>query len=106
MRQSGRTTRIANFVVEQLYASGQCIATDHVMYEYSGRINSTRALRNLIDKVREQIRIGSGGRLECSHRIVRIERGGIPMVHFELTHTGSPDIEFFQIRAHHANRDI
>jgi hypothetical protein len=99
MRQSGRTTRIANFVVEQLYTSGQCIATDHVMYEYSGRINSERALHHLIEKVRDQIRIGSGGRLGCSHRIIRIERGGIPMIHFELTHTGSTDIEFFQIRA-------
>lgn len=33
-RQSGRTTRIANLVIEQLYSVGHCIIADHVAFEY------------------------------------------------------------------------
>lgn len=32
-RQSGKTTRIINNVIEQLYSVGQCIATDHTCFE-------------------------------------------------------------------------
>ncbi len=31
-RQSGKTTRIINNVIEQLYSVGQCIATDHTVF--------------------------------------------------------------------------
>jgi|LakMenE01Jun11ns_1017448.scaffolds.fasta_scaffold9903381_3 hypothetical protein len=96
MRQSGRTTRIANFVVDQLYTCGKCIATDHVAYDLRG--DSFRMLTHLIDKVKEQIRINSNGRLQCNHRIVRLEGTGIPVVYFELIHVGEDNLEFIQIR--------
>ena len=38
-RQSGRSTRIINFIIEQLLSVGECICTDHVAFEYKGKIN-------------------------------------------------------------------
>ena len=42
LRQTGRTTRIVQHVVEQLYSVGTCVATDHIVYEFTPKINDTK----------------------------------------------------------------
>ena len=105
MRQSGRTTRIVNFIVDQLYTCGQCIATDHIVFESPSRV-SERNLIHLVDKVKNQVRVNSNGNLRCNYEIVRIDRSGIPMIHFELIREGDVDIEFIPIREGRTNHNF
>lgn len=53
MRRSGRTTRIANFVVEQLLSQSRCITTDHTQFETSQY--GIDSLKNLISIVENKI---------------------------------------------------
>ncbi len=80
MRQTGRTSRIVDFVVDQLYNTGQCIATDHVMFEHSH--DSIHMLRHLIEKVERRLDSASAGYLKVKSVIIRANE--IPMVHFRL----------------------
>ena len=36
MRQTGRTSRIVDFAIDQLYSVGEVILTDHTAFEYPG----------------------------------------------------------------------
>lgn len=49
-RQSGRTTRIANFVIDQLFSVGHCITADHTAFEYP-KASSAILTDHLIAKV-------------------------------------------------------
>lgn len=49
-RNTGRTSRIASFVVDQLYTTGQVIVTDHIQFEYPN--SSLRSLDVLIERVK------------------------------------------------------
>ena len=79
MRQTGRTTRIVNHIVDQLYCVGECIATDHVYFEFTDL--PLKYLETLIEKVRVEI-----DRLSRGSRIIRVEiiSGAIPLAHFKL----------------------
>lgn len=48
MRQTGRTTRIVNFAIEQLLSCGNVIITDHAIFEGHEKANHL-----LVDKVYE-----------------------------------------------------
>ena len=48
MRQTGRTTRIVNFAIDQLLSCGNVVITDHATFE-----GHERAHHILIDKVYE-----------------------------------------------------
>lgn len=48
MRQTGRTTRIVNFAIDQLLSCGNVIITDHAIFEGHEKANHI-----LIDKVYE-----------------------------------------------------
>jgi hypothetical protein len=50
LRQTGKTTRIANFVIDQLHSVGEVIVTDHTSFEFP-ESNNTSSIRNLIEKV-------------------------------------------------------
>ena len=51
MRQTGRTSRIVNFVIDQLHSVGEVIVTDHIAYEFSAV--SQAQLIYFIDKVKD-----------------------------------------------------
>lgn len=79
MRQTGRTTRIVHYVVEQLYNVGTCVATDHIAYEYGA---TEDMLKHFVEKVRREIDIKSYGSKKIKTTYLTIEN--IRYVKFEL----------------------
>ena len=67
MRRSGRTTRIKNFIVEELFSVGGCVATDHTVFEHP-ELNTRTSLQHLIKHVEEAVFKKSNGTLEVSSR--------------------------------------
>jgi hypothetical protein len=51
MRQTGRTSRIVNFAIDQLYSVGEVIVTDHIAFEFS--TVSQAQLIYFVDKVKD-----------------------------------------------------
>lgn len=52
LRQSGRSTRIASFAVEQLLSTGECIVFDHQVFEYENTQKRHLAkLEELVQKI-------------------------------------------------------
>lgn len=83
-RQTGRSTRIINFVIDQLYSAGEVIITDHVSFEYRGKIkqNDTQIF---IDRVINALRISNPSRDWGKELLYEIkELDGIKLVHFRL----------------------
>lgn len=70
MRATGRTSRIADFAVNELFSVGEVIVTDHTMFE--GFTPSQHMLHHLIDKVKLLIEVKSYGRLSCESKIKKI----------------------------------
>jgi len=73
-RRSGRTTRIANFVVDQLFETGECIVSDHYTFEQVVRGDSTcnRYLMSLVEKIAHA---QSNGEMEVDAKFVRVDTG-------------------------------
>ena len=82
MRQSGRTSRTVDFVVDQLYQCGQAIATDHIAFEYK---ISMAKLENFITKVIDRINSSSYGSLKVEYNIQKVN--DIYVVHFRTVRT-------------------
>ena len=92
-RNTGRTTRIANFAVDQLFTVGKVIVTDHIVLEKHNNLNN-KHLEILIHKVREKVERDSNGTMTVSFRIDRLRNtDGYPVVLFEAQST-SPKIEW------------
>jgi hypothetical protein len=53
MRQTGRSSRIADFAVDQLYSVGEVIVTDHTTFEYPNT-NTKDSLSHLCDIVKKK----------------------------------------------------
>jgi hypothetical protein len=53
MRQTGRSSRIADFAVDQLYSIGEVIVTDHTTFEYPNT-NTKDSLSHLCDIVKRR----------------------------------------------------
>lgn len=90
MRQTGRTTRIVNFAIEQLLSCGNVIITDHAIFEGHEKAN-----RLLVDKVYDHW--NTMRYRETDHFILRyrehyigpndVEPGTrIKVIHFYLVH--------------------
>jgi len=73
-RRSGRTTRIANFVVDQLFETGECIVSDHYTFEQGGRGDST-CNRHLINLVEAIAHVQSNGEMAVDAKFVRVDTG-------------------------------
>ena len=81
LRQTGKTTRIANFVIDQLHSVGEVIVTDHSSFEFP-ESNVTSSLQLLIDKVEKLDAANSPGNREIEHEFVEV--GGIKLIRFKL----------------------
>jgi hypothetical protein len=79
LRQTGRTTRIVQHVVEQLYSVGTCVATDHIVYEFAPKIKMLKHFKEMVER-EVQFRSYGSQTVKTSH--LNIE--GIPYVKFEL----------------------
>ena len=81
MRQTGRTTRIVNFVVDQLFSVSECIATDHTAFEFETATQSN--LRHFIDMVKNKVYQGFPNQpYVVEHKFIKVE--GKWMVHFKM----------------------
>ena len=58
MRQTGRTTRIVQYVAEQLYNVGTCIATDHIVYEYTPTFKMLHHFREKVEREKKCEELG------------------------------------------------
>jgi len=81
LRQSGKTTRIANFVIDQLHSVGEVIVTDHTSFEFSD-IDNMSSIRNLIEKVEKLDAANSPGNREIEHEFIEVD--GIKLIRFKL----------------------
>ena len=98
MRQTGRTSRIAQFAVDQLKSVGQVIVTDHIAFEHDHRIGRNH-LNHLIERVRMLYALGNPGDTIIAHEIHETVRGGgILFIHFWLEINGKFDIEWLRIK--------
>ena len=83
MRQTGRTSRIIDFAIDQLFSCGEVIFTDHTAFEYP-RSNIRPTLELMCHKIRERITIRSS-EYELDFNIIQIGDGsGMKMVHARL----------------------
>jgi hypothetical protein len=80
MRQTGRTTRIVQHVVEQLFNTGKCISTDHIVYEYSNI--GKNSLLEFVDKVRRQVETYSHGSKTIDSEFIKVK--DYNMVYFTM----------------------
>lgn len=71
MRRTGRTTRIKNFIVEQLMSVGGCVATDHTSFEQPGV--PLDSLRHLIRSVEKDIHELTNGELVVKYEMYTID---------------------------------
>lgn len=84
-RQTGRTTRIANYVVDQLLNIGKCITTDHTVFEYDN-IVATHLHDGLISKVENMVKNLTYDTKIVSSKIIdiKIVDKTIKTIYFEL----------------------
>jgi hypothetical protein len=80
-RQTGRTTRIMDFTIEQLCSVGECIVTDHTVFEYPGKITNNY-LKDFIKRVNGRLQHQTGGYKNCKGEIKKVD--DIKVVHFKL----------------------
>lgn len=80
-RQTGRTTRIVNHVVNELFSVGGCIATDHTVFEYE-KVPLT-GLQCFIERVEDLVTLQSRGINKVKSTIFRDNKNK-PIVNFEL----------------------
>jgi hypothetical protein len=70
LRQTGKTTRIANFVIDQLFSVGAVVVTDHTSFEFPTDDNAS-SIENLIEKVYKLIEATSFGNVKIEHMITK-----------------------------------
>lgn len=83
MRQTGRTTRIVHYVVDQLFSVGTCVATDHVVYEFEKPKLSM--LVHFKEMVEREVEFRSYGSKKVKTYHVKVE--DVPYMKFELIST-------------------
>ena len=98
MRQSGRTSRIAQFAVDQLKSVGPVIVTDHIAFEHNQRIGRNH-LNHLIENVRKLYALVNHGETMVAHEIHETVRGGgILFIHFWLETNSKFEVEWLRIK--------
>lgn len=80
-RQTGRTMRIIDFVIAELHSVGECIVTDHTVFEFPGRITNS-ALKGFIGKAKARLEFQTAGMKSCKGKILKA--GDFKVVHFKL----------------------
>jgi hypothetical protein len=81
IRQSGRTTRIIDFTIEQLCSVGECIVTDHTVFEYQDKVTDDY-IKEFIERVNGRLQYQTGGYKSCKGEIKKLDN--IKVVHFKL----------------------
>lgn len=92
MRQTGRTSRISDFAVDQILNVGQCIVTDHIAFEYEN--GGVGILEYFIRGVLDRIKYKSNGNISCSYKIKNLD--GINVVHFKRIN--EIEVEWIEVR--------
>lgn len=84
MRRTGRTSRIVNYVVTQLFEVGQCISTDHIVFEFEK--TPDKRLYYFINKVEKHIDFLTNGRNSVKSKITKIDIDGeyFKVIYFKL----------------------
>ena len=80
-RQTGRTTRIIDFVIEQLHSVGECIVTDHTVFEFPDK-GLRSALADFIEKTNRRLEFQTSRRKSCTGTILKADKFNI--VHFKM----------------------
>ena len=81
IRQSGRTTRIIDFTIEQLCSVGECIVTDHTVFECPNKVTNDY-LKELIKRVNHRLQYQTNGYKSCKGEIKKVD--DIKVIHFKL----------------------
>jgi len=81
IRQIGRTTRIIDFTIEQLCSVGECIVTDHTVFEYPNKVTNAY-LKTFIKRVNNRLQYQTNGYRSCKGEIKKVDN--IKVVHFKL----------------------
>tara|TARA_R110000796_G_scaffold159388_5_gene276212 strand:- start:104 stop:373 length:270 start_codon:yes stop_codon:yes gene_type:complete len=83
MRQTGRTSRIVNFAVDQLYSVGEVIVTDHTAFECPDKCGDS--LKYFADTVERRFTLSGNGTKRVDFKIIKLVRGSnIKVIHFFL----------------------
>lgn len=80
MRATGRTSRIVDFVVDELFQHGQCISTDHIAYE-DDRISMTELIP-FVTKVLERVKYSTQEKNKAIYNVQKVN--DIYVVHFKM----------------------
>jgi hypothetical protein len=72
LRQTGKTTRIDNFVIDQLHSVGEVIVTDHTSFEFPESNNSS-SIKFLIEKVKRLDEANSPGNRKIEHKVIELD---------------------------------
>jgi len=78
MRQTGRSSRIIDFVIDQLFSVGQVIVTDHIVFEYD-KITQ-KQLTHFIDRVERRFKLACQDTIILKADIIRVKE--FYVVHF------------------------
>jgi|688.fasta_scaffold2824111_1 hypothetical protein len=85
-RQTGRTTRIINHVVNELFSVGRCISTDHTTFEFEETALDIEEFGSSIDyfieKVKRRMDFESYGSAKVDAKVIDVD--GKKMVEFTL----------------------
>lgn len=89
MRQTGRTSRIVDFTIDQLCSVGECIVTDHYVFEYP--VAGPSHLQHFISKVYDRFRLlNHNEKRYLDYSMVKLSK--VPMVHFKIKHKEDENI--------------
>ena len=86
-RQTGRTSRIINHVVNELFSVGRCISTDHTTFEFEKYFENNPAEQAeqtdyFIEKVKRRMDFESYGSAKVDAKVIDVD--GKKMVEFTL----------------------
>jgi hypothetical protein len=81
LRQTGKTTRIANFVIDQLHSVGEVIVTDHTSFEFP-KSNNSSSIKLLIEKVKRLDEANSPGNRKVEHEVIELDN--LKLIRFKL----------------------
>ncbi len=82
MRQTGRTTMIVQYVIEQLDTVGTCVVTDHVDYEFGATRQILNHFEGMVRREME-LRTHNSKKIKTTH--LKVEE--IPYIKFEVVHS-------------------
>ena len=79
-RQNGKSSRIVDFIIDQLFSFGRFISTDHIAYEFDNV--KQEQLSYFVEKVKSRVETHSNGSKKIEYKFIKIN--GINMIDFKL----------------------